>query len=85
MREGVFSEVVGEQLDGEGFGDVAPGDPSEGAHDGGAGEGEADEFTAVEFFANGGFWEDGDGVFDENGAFEGFDGIELEVWGEGDA
>jgi len=81
----VFAEVLGEKLDGERLCDVATGDRAEGSGDGRAGEFEADEFAPLEFVANGGFWKDGDGVFDEDRAFEGFDGIELEVGGEGDA
>ena len=77
--------MLGEKLDGERLGYIATGDPAEGSGDGGAGEVEADEFAALEFVAHGGFWEDGDGVFHEDRAFEGFDGIELEVGGEGDA
>ena len=76
--------MLGEKLDGERLGYIATGDPAEGSCDGGAGEVEADEFAALEFVAHGGFWEDGDGVFHKDRAFQGFDGIEFEVWGECD-
>jgi hypothetical protein len=81
----MFAEVLGEELDGEGFRDVAPSDPAQGSGDGRTDEIKTDEFAALEFVVYGGFGQDGDGVFDEDGAFEGFNGVELEMRGKCDA